>query len=84
MHVLYPFGKTVQKITPHGTIILDFISRTTSYPFEGHPEIPFSFEILSGNTVFMRVRGGSEIAGTQPLHAGLLKTEICVGSELPD
>ena len=60
--VLYPFGKTVQKITSHGTIILDFISRTTSYPFEGHPEIPFSFEILSGNTVFIRVRGGSEIA----------------------
>ena len=60
--VLYPFGKTVLKTTPHGTIILDFISMSKSYPFEGHPEIPFSFEILSGNTVRMRVRGGTEIA----------------------
>lgn len=59
---LYPFGKTVLKVTPYGTIILDFISRNKSYPFEGHPEIPFSFETLSGNTVLMRVRGGSEIA----------------------
>jgi hypothetical protein len=59
---LYPFGKTVLKTTPHGTIILDFISRTKPYAFEGHPEIPFSFKILSGNTVLMRVRGGTEIA----------------------
>ena len=59
--VLYPFGKTVLKRTPHGIIILDFISRSKSYPFEGHPEIPFTFEILTGNTVMKRVRGGAEI-----------------------
>lgn len=59
---LYPFGKTVLKTTPHGIIVLDFISKNKSYPFEGHPEIPFSFEILSGNTVLMRVRRGAEIA----------------------
>ena len=60
--VLYPFGKTVLKSTPYGTIILDFISKTKSYPFEGHPEIPFSFEILTNNIVMMRVRGGGEFA----------------------
>ena len=60
--VLYPFGKTVLKTTPHGTIVLDFISLDKQYPYEGHPEIPFSFEILTGNTVIMRVRGGTEIA----------------------
>jgi hypothetical protein len=59
---LYPFGKTVLKTTPHGIIVLDFISKNKSYPFEGHPKIPFSFEILSGNTELMRVRGGAEIA----------------------
>lgn len=60
--VLYPFGKTVLKTTPHGRIILDFISRDSPYPFEGHRNIPFSFRILEGNTVITRIRGGAEIA----------------------
>jgi hypothetical protein len=60
--VLYPFGKTVLKTTPHGQIILDFISRESPYLFEGHRDIPFSFRILEGNTVTMRVRGGAEIS----------------------
>jgi len=60
--VLYPFGKTVLKTTPYGRIILDFISRESPYPFEGHRDIPFSFGILEGNTVIMRVRGGAKIA----------------------
>ena len=59
-HTRYP-SDTVKKETPHGDIILDFISRETQYPFEGHPEVPFSFEILTGNTVFRNVRRGAQI-----------------------
>jgi len=54
----YP-SDTVKKETPHGEIILDIIYRETPYPFEGHPEIPFTLNILTGNTIFRNVRGGA-------------------------
>lgn len=56
----YP-SDTVKKETSHGDIILDFIPRGTQYPFEGHPEVPFTLDILTGNTVFRNVRGGARI-----------------------
>jgi len=56
----YP-SDTVKKVTPHGEIILDIIYRETPYPFEGHPEIPFTLDILTGNTVFRTIRGGAKI-----------------------
>lgn len=59
-HPHYP-SDTVKKQTPHGEIILDIIYRETPYPFEGHPEIPFTLDILTGNTVFRNVRGGAII-----------------------
>lgn len=55
--IQYPFS-TVEKVTPHGEIILDFLPPRTPYLYEGHPEIPFSLDILTGNTVFRNVRGG--------------------------
>lgn len=58
--IRYP-SDTVKKDTPHGEIILDFISRETQYPFEGHPEVPFTLDILTGNTVLRTVRGGARI-----------------------
>jgi hypothetical protein len=58
--IRYP-SDTVQKVTPHGEIILDLIPRSIPYGFEGHPEVQFSWEILSGNTVFRNVRGGAGI-----------------------
>jgi hypothetical protein len=59
-HIQYP-SDTVKKVTPHGEIILDIIYRETPYPFEGDPEIPFTFSILTGNTVFRNIRGGAGI-----------------------
>ncbi|MFA7695854.1 MAG: hypothetical protein WCX63_09990 [Methanoregula sp.] len=56
----YPVN-TVEKVTPHGEIILDFIPRKTPYLYEGHGEIPFTLDILTGNTVFRNVRGGAGI-----------------------
>ena len=56
----YP-SDTVEKMTSHGEIILDFIPRGISYKFEGHPEVPFSLDLLTGNTVFRNVRGGARI-----------------------
>jgi hypothetical protein len=56
----YPFD-TVEKVTPHGEIILDFLPPRTPYRYEGYPEIPFSLEILTNNTVFRNVRGGAGI-----------------------
>jgi hypothetical protein len=56
----YP-SDTVQKDTPYGEIILDLISREIPYGFEGHPEVPFTWEILTGNTVLRNVRGGAAI-----------------------
>jgi len=58
--VHYPVN-TVEKVTPHGEIILDFIPKDTPYPYEGHREIPFTLDILTGNTVFRNVRGGAGI-----------------------
>ena len=55
--IQYPFS-TVEKVTPHGEIILDFLPPRTPFLYEGHPEIPFSLDILTGNTVFRNVRGG--------------------------
>lgn len=59
---LFPFGKTVYKLTPYGPIILDFANRGAQYKFEGHPEIPFTLDILAENTVIKTIRGRSEIA----------------------
>lgn len=58
--VQYPVS-TVEKVTAHGEIILDFIPRENPYRYEGHGDIPFTFDILSGNTVFRNVRGGAGI-----------------------
>jgi hypothetical protein len=58
--IRYP-SDTVKKDTPHGEIILDFISRETQFTFEGHPDVPFTLDILSGNTVLRTVRGGARI-----------------------
>lgn len=58
--IRYP-SDTVQKYTPYGEIILDLVSRSIPYGFEGHPEVPFSWDILSGNTVFRNVRGGAGV-----------------------
>jgi hypothetical protein len=59
-HIQYP-SDTVKKVTLHGEIILDIIYREIPYPFEGDPEIPFTFNILNGNTVFRNIRGGARI-----------------------
>jgi len=58
--VQYPVS-TVEKVTAHGEIILDFIPRENPYRYEGHGDIPFTFGILTGNTVSRNVRGGAEI-----------------------
>jgi hypothetical protein len=58
--VQYPVS-TVEKLTAHGEIILDFIPRENPYRYEGHGDIPFTFGILTGNTVFKNVRGGAGI-----------------------
>jgi hypothetical protein len=54
--------KSVAKMTPAGKIILDFATREAPQPFEGKPEVPFTFEILSGNTITREIRGGVEIS----------------------
>jgi len=59
-HIRYP-SDTVKRLTPHGEIILDFLSWGTQYPFEGHPEVPFTFDILHGNTVLRAIRGTTEM-----------------------
>lgn len=59
---LFPFGRTVFKQTLHGPIILDFGKRGTQYKFEGHPEIPFTLDILSENTIIKSIRGRTEMA----------------------
>ncbi|WP_292420358.1 hypothetical protein [Methanoregula sp.] len=56
----YPFD-TVKKATPHGEIILDLASWEAQSPFEGYPAIPFTYEILIGNTVLRKVGRGGEI-----------------------
>jgi hypothetical protein len=56
----YPFDTVIKK-TPHGDVILDLLSRETQDPFEGHPEIPFTLDILTGNTVIRKVGRGAEI-----------------------
>lgn len=61
-HSRFPFGKTVFKETLPGEIILDFETREVIYPFEGHPNLPFKLDILDGNIVTKRVRGGVEMA----------------------
>jgi hypothetical protein len=61
IHQIHYPSDTVKKETPHGDIILDFIPRGTQYPFEGHPNVPFTLDILTGNTVFQKVRGGARI-----------------------
>ncbi|MCX6701326.1 MAG: hypothetical protein NTV68_15640 [Methanomicrobiales archaeon] len=58
--IRYPFD-TVKKDTQHGEIILDLISHEGPYGYEGHPEVPFTWDILTGNTVFRNVRGGAKI-----------------------
>ena len=58
----FPLGKTVLKETEHGPIILDFSSFGTENSFEGHRGIPFTLDILRGNTVTKRIRNGPEIA----------------------
>jgi hypothetical protein len=59
--IRYP-SDTVEKDTPYGgEIILDLISPEIPYGFEGHPEVPFTWEILNGNTVLRNVRGGAAI-----------------------
>ncbi len=60
-HQIHYPSDTVKKETPHGEIILDIIYRETPYPFEGHPEIPFTLDILTGNTVIQNIRGGAII-----------------------
>ena len=57
-HIRYP-SDTVKKETYYGDIILDIVSWHTQYPFEGHPEVPFTFNILAGNTVTRPIRGGA-------------------------
>ena len=53
----FPLGKTVFKDTPsHGSIILDFSTRESAYPFEGQQH-PFNLKILDGNIVMRSVRG---------------------------
>jgi len=60
---LFPFGKTVYRETPpHGSIILDFATRESSYPFEGYPDRTFTLDILTGNTITKHIRGRAEIA----------------------
>ncbi|CCJ36586.1 hypothetical protein BN140_1663 [Methanoculleus bourgensis MS2] len=54
--------KSVAKMTPAGKIIQDFATQEAPQPFEGKPEVPFTFEILSGNTTRRRIRGGVEIS----------------------
>lgn len=58
--IRYP-SDTVKKDTRYGEIILDSICREIPYGFEGHPEVPFTWDILTGNTVFRNVRGGAGI-----------------------
>ncbi|WP_292520996.1 hypothetical protein [Methanoculleus sp.] len=54
--------KSVAKMTPAGKIILDFATREAQQPFEGKPEVLFTFEILSGNTSRRLIRGGVEMS----------------------
>lgn len=51
-------AKSVSKMTHAGKIILDFATQEAPQPFEGRPDVPFTFEILSGNTVLKRIRRG--------------------------
>ena len=70
-HNQFPFGKTVyREFSPHGSIILDFETRESPYPFEGHPDRPFTLDILTGNTIIKPVRGS--VAMTVPNRAILL------------
>lgn len=55
-------AKSVAKMTPAGKIILDFATREAQQPFEGKPEVLFTFEILSGNTSRRPIRGGVEMS----------------------
>jgi len=55
-------AKSVAKMTPAGKIILDFATREAQQPFEGKPEVLFTFEILSGNTSRRLIRGGVEMS----------------------
>jgi len=58
----FPFGKTVYRdFPPHGSIILDFVTRESSYPFEGYPDRAFTLNILNGNTITKHVRGRAEM-----------------------
>lgn len=59
----FPLGKTVIKPTPlPQPIVLDFEKRGTPFKFEGHPEIPFTLDILAGNTITKTIRGNIEMA----------------------
>ena len=67
----FPFGKTVyREFSPHGSIILDFETWESPYPFEGYPDRPFTLDILTGNTIMKPVRGS--VAMTVPNRATLL------------
>jgi len=59
---IFPFGKTVVKDTPHGPIILDFISFGSANPFEGHRNLSITLDILKENTETRQIRGGPSIA----------------------
>lgn len=57
-HDQFPLGKTVLKdFPPHGSVILDFERRELNYPFQGHPNPPFTLEILTENTITATIRG---------------------------
>jgi hypothetical protein len=70
-HNQFPFGKTVyREFSPHGSIILDFETWDSPYPFEGYPDRPFTLDILKGNTIMKPIRGS--VVMTVPNRATLL------------
>jgi len=72
---LFPFGKTVYRdASPYGRIILDFATRESDYPFEGHPNLPFTLGILEGNTEMRSIRGVVDMA--VPNRATLLTLKL--------
>jgi hypothetical protein len=74
-HNQFPFGKTVyREYPPYGSIILDFVTRESPYPFEGYPDRQFTLEVLDGNTIMKPVRGS--IAMTVPNRATLLLLKL--------
>jgi hypothetical protein len=62
-HNQFPLGKTVYKsFPPYGDVILDFETRVSPYFFEGYPKLPFTLDILTGNTALIPIRGRAAMA----------------------